>query len=303
MVSLTSHYMRLYPLLRHVARASLVTTALWLSACKSTPETPPEPVPQPPAKPVGLFEWKGEGKSVTSIRINVDEQMAYLFNGEEQIGWTYVATGIPSFPTPTGEFKVMEKVSNKVSNLYGKGYDANGKLVNSDFKQGRDLLPSGGRFEPAKMPYFMRLTGDGVGMHIGPIPRPGKRASHGCIRLPSKVAGNIFKATAIGTPVKITGSGPDYQTYLKQSAEKSKANAAKYANARKKAADASAAAEAATALPPGDPNGPVPTAPAPGTPPAVPGSTPAPDAPPAAPPEEIKPAVPAAPAPAPAPGN
>ncbi|MES2596946.1 MAG: L,D-transpeptidase [Verrucomicrobiota bacterium] len=290
--------MRLHPLLRHLARASLVTTALWLSACKTTPPTPPEPVPQPPAKPVGLFEWKGEGKSVTSIRINVDEQMAYLFNGEEQIGWTYVATGIPSFPTPTGDFKVMEKVSNKVSNLYGKGYDANGKLVNSDFKQGRDVLPAGGRFDPAKMPYFMRLTGDGVGMHIGPIPRPGKRASHGCIRLPSKVAGDIFKSTAIGTPVKITGSGPDYQTYLKQSAEKSKANAAKYANAKKKAADAATAAADAVALPPGDPNGPVPT---PGTAPAAPEATPAGTTPaptPAPPPEEIKPA-----APAPAPGN
>lgn len=291
--------MRLHPLLRHFARASLVTTALWLSACKTTPPTPVEPVPQPPTKPVGLFEWKGDGKNVTSIRINVDEQMAYLFNGEEQIGWTYVATGIPSFPTPTGDFKVIEKVSNKVSNLYGKGYDANGKLVNSDFKQGRDLLPPGGRFDPAKMPYFMRLTGDGVGMHIGPIPRPGKRASHGCIRLPSKFAGTLFKSTAIGTPVKITGNGPDYQSYLKQSAEKAKSNAAKYANAKKKAADAATAAADAVALPPGDPNGPPPAAPAPGTAPSAPGTTPATDAPPASPPEEIKPAVPSAPAPAP----
>jgi len=289
--------MRLHPLFRHVARASLLATALWLSACKTTPPPPPDPVPQPPAKPVGLFEWKGEGKSVTSIRINVDEQMAYLFNGEEQLGWTYVATGIPSFPTPTGDFKIMEKISDKVSNLYGKGYDANGKLVNSDFKQGRDLLPPGGRFEAAKMTYFMRLTGDGVGMHIGPIPRPGKRASHGCIRLPSKFAGTLFKATAVGTPVKITGSGPDYQTYLKQSAEKSKANAAKYAAAKKKATEAAAAAEAATALAPGDPNGPAP-APA-GTPPAAPGETPPAGTPPASPPEEIKSAVPAAPAPAP----
>jgi hypothetical protein len=156
-------------------------------------------------KPTGLFEWNGLGKDITSIRINVDEQRAYLYNGEEQLGWTYVATGITSFPTPIGEFKVLEKISDKVSNLYGKGYDANGKLVNSDFKQGRDLLPPGGRFEAAKMTYFMRLTGDGVGMHIGPIPRPGKRASHGCIRLPSKFAGTMFKHTAIGTSLLWVG--------------------------------------------------------------------------------------------------
>jgi lipoprotein-anchoring transpeptidase ErfK/SrfK len=123
------------------------------------------------------------------VKINVDEQKARLYNGDEEIGWTYVASGITSFPTPTGEFKVLEKIADKVSNLYGKGFDAAGKLVNSDFKQGRDLLPPGGSFEPAKMTYFMRLTGDGVGMHIGAIPRPGRRASHGCIRLPSKFAG------------------------------------------------------------------------------------------------------------------
>ncbi|HAL73052.1 MAG TPA: hypothetical protein DCP71_14910, partial [Verrucomicrobiales bacterium] len=169
--------------LRIAAQTSVLAASFWLSSCK-TPTAPPPPVEEPAKKPTGLYEWHGEGKSISSIRINVDEQKAYLYNGDDQIGWTYVATGITSFPTPTGQFKIMEKIADKVSNLYGKGYDANGKLVNSDFKQGRDLLPPGGRFEAAKMTYFMRLTGDGVGMHIGPIPRPGRRASHGCIRLP-----------------------------------------------------------------------------------------------------------------------
>jgi hypothetical protein len=251
-------------LLRLATRGTVIAATLWLAACKTRPP-PPEPPPVV-KKPTGLFEWNGLGKDITSVRINVDEQKAYLYNGEEQLGWTYVATGITSFPTPIGEFKVLEKISDKVSNLYGKGYDADGKLVNSDFKQGRDLLPPGGRFEAAKMTYFMRLTGDGVGMHIGPIPRPGKRASHGCIRLPSKFAGTMFKHTAIGTPVKIEGSGPDYQSYLKQSAEKSKANSAKLAAAKKKAEEAAAAANAATSLAPGDPNGPAATPAAPTSP-------------------------------------
>ncbi len=245
------------------------------------PSPPPPPKAVAPVKPKGLYEWSGLGKDITLMRINVDEQMAYFFSGKEQIGWTYVATGITAFPTPTGEFKVLEKIADKVSNLYGKSYDAAGKLVNSDFKQGRDLLPPGGRFDAAKMTYFMRLTGDGVGMHIGAIPRPGRRASHGCIRLPSKVAGDLFKHISVGTPVLITGSGPDYPTYLKQSAEKSKTNAAKLAAAKKKAEAAEAAEAAITALPPGDPNGPAPT------PPAV-GTVPAPAAV-----EEIKPAAPA----------
>ncbi len=288
-------------LLRLTAQLTLLGAALWLSACKSPPPAPPPPV-EPAKKPTGLFEWTGEGKSITSIKINVDEQKAYLYNGEDQIGWTYVATGITSFPTPTGEFKILEKIADKVSNLYGKGYDANGKLVNSDFKQGRDLLPPGGRFEAAKMTYFMRLTGDGVGMHIGPIPRPGRRASHGCIRLPSKFAGTIFRSVSVGTLVTIVGSGPDYATYMKQSNAKAKANAEKLANAKKKAAEASAAADAVSTLPAGDPNAPAAT-PAAGTSttttlPAIPAS------PTLVPIEEIKQGVPVAPTPAtPTPAN
>jgi hypothetical protein len=291
-------------LLKLTAKSSLLVSALWLTSCKTTPPPPPV-VPEVAKKPAGLFEWRGEGKSITSVMINVDEQKARLYNGEEEIGWTYVASGITSFPTPIGEFKVLEKIADKVSNLYGKGYNAKGDLVNSDFKQGRDLLPAGGRFEPAKMTYFMRLTGDGVGMHIGPIPRPGRRASHGCIRLPSKFAGTIFKNISVGTPVTITGSGPDYATYVKQSNAKAAANSAKLAAAKKKAAEAAASALEATTLPPGDPNGPVTTPPAGTTPPATtapsvpaisaPTLSPAPAPGPAL--EEIKPAapVPAAP--------
>jgi hypothetical protein len=269
-----------------------------LASCQLSRKKPPAPPPEP-VKEVWKYpgEWTGGNKPITSMVINVDVQRAMLYNGREVVGWTYFASGIPSFPTPTGEFKILEKVKDKVSNLYGKGFDKDGKLVNSDFKQGRDLLPEGGRFEAAKMTYFMRLTGDGVGMHIGPIPKPGRRASHGCIRLPTKMAPILFAHTAVGTPVTITGSGPDYQTYLKQSAEKAKANAAKLASAKKKAGEAAAAATSATTLAPDDPNGPkggVTTPPATTPPLGAPPGTPTP----ATPPIEVKPAEPANPPPA-----
>ncbi len=290
-----------------ILRVGLVVgTMMMASSCqlfRRKPKPPPEPVKEEWKYP---GEWTGGNKPITSIAINVDVQRATLYNGDDVVGWTYLASGIPSFPTPTGNFKVMEKIKDKVSNLYGKGYDKDGKLMNSDFKQGRDLLPPGGRFEAAKMTYFMRLTGDGVGMHIGPIPRPGRRASHGCIRLPSKMAPILFEHTSVGTPVTITGSGPDYATYLKQSAEKARANAAKFAAAKKRADEKAAAA--AAALPPGDPNGPQPAAgtiptPAGTLPTSVPtpsGTTPPAGVPtPASPPVEVKPAVPANPQPTP----
>jgi len=274
--------------------ASVLGLMLLAASCQSSrqkPAPPPEPV-----KEVWKYpgEWTGGNKPITSMVINVDVQRAMLYNGKDLLGWTYFASGIPSFPTPTGDFKILEKVKDKVSNLYGKGFDKNGKVVNSDFKQGRDLLPEGGHFEPAKMTYFMRLTGDGVGMHIGPIPKPGRRASHGCIRLPAKMAPILFEHTSVGTPVTVTGNGPDYQTYLKQSAEKAKANAEKLAASKKKAAEAAAAAASATTLAPDDPNGPK------GGVVTPPGTTPplgAPPGTPASPPVEVKPAEPANPPP------
>lgn len=268
-------------------RAGLVLGMALLAACQSSRKPPPPP--PAPIKEAWKYpgEWTGGNKPITRMVINVDVQRAMLYSGKQEVGWTYFASGIPSFPTPTGEFKILEKVKDKVSNLYGKGFDKDGKVVNSDFKQGRDLLPEGGHFEPAKMTYFMRLTGDGVGMHIGPIPRPGRRASHGCIRLPSKMAPILFEHTAVGTPVTITGKGPDYKTYLKEAAEKAKANAEKLAAAKKKAAEAAAAATAATTLAPDDPNGPKGAA-----------TTPPLGAPPGTPAAEVKPAEPVNPPPA-----
>jgi hypothetical protein len=287
-----------HPARSYLQSGLLLLAAISLSSCglfrKGPP--PPPPLPPEPVKEVWKYpgEWTGGDKPITQMVVNVDTQRATLYSGSEVVGWTYVASGITSFPTPTGDFKVLEKVKDKVSNLYGKGYDAAGKLVNSDFKHGRDVLPPGGRFEAAPMKFFMRLTNDGVGMHIGAITKPGRRASHGCIRLPSKMAPILYEHTALGTPVRITGNGPDYATYLKQSAEKAKANAAKYAASKKKQADAAtkkaeeAAANGATP-PPADPNAP---------PPAVPGAPQmkVPEPPPLgapATPVEIKPAAPA----------
>jgi lipoprotein-anchoring transpeptidase ErfK/SrfK len=51
------------------------------------------------------------------------------------------------------------------------------------------------------MKYFCRLTGGGVGMHIGIL--PGYPASHGCVRLPAEIAPLIYKNVKVGTPVRI----------------------------------------------------------------------------------------------------
>jgi len=178
----------------------------------------PEPIPKPQEKPKSgkLYEWNGDGRKISHIVVNTDEQKARFYDGEEQVGWTTVASGVRKHPTPVGRFEVLEKVANKRSNLYGKVYSSGGGVVRSDAKAGRDPIPAGARFEGAKMPYFLRVTYDGVGLHAGPIPRPGHPASHGCIRLPSKMAPVLFQHVGVGTKVSIIGSGPDYGDYAER---------------------------------------------------------------------------------------
>ena len=51
------------------------------------------------------------------------------------------------------------------------------------------------------MPCFMRLTYDGIGLHVGEI--RAIPASHGCIRLPHEACLPIFHAVSPGTKVVI----------------------------------------------------------------------------------------------------
>src|SRR5438270_720670 len=56
-------------------------------------------------------------------------------------------------------------------------------------------------FIGAAMKWFMRLTGDGVGMHVGIL--PGYPASHGCIRMPGEGAKLFYDHVKVGTPVTV----------------------------------------------------------------------------------------------------
>ncbi len=157
------------------------------------------------AQSLPLYEWKGdEVAGSVSIRISISEQIAHIYKGGQEVGWTYVATGLSSHPTPKGKFSIQEKTADKVSNKYGVIVNSEGEIIDGDASPGREKVAAGCRYIPASMPYWMRLTSFGVGMHAGPIPDPGKPASHGCIRLPAEMAETLFNNVVVGTPVTIT---------------------------------------------------------------------------------------------------
>jgi lipoprotein-anchoring transpeptidase ErfK/SrfK len=152
-----------------------------------------------------LYEWRGDHVSGPAmVNIVLSEQKAYIYRGGQPAGWTYLASGTPGHDTPTGSFTVLEKKPQKSSGTYGSIVNASGQVINSDAEAGCDPIPPGGRFVGAPMPYWMRLTGGGTGMHAGHIPQPGRPASHGCIRLPAAMAAKLYDVVDTGSKVVIT---------------------------------------------------------------------------------------------------
>lgn len=153
-----------------------------------------------------LYQWHDDGgPGRVAVTISLTDQIADIERGGRHIGWCFVATGKEGHGTPAGPYKITEKIEDKYSNKYGWIEDEFGTVVDNDAKVG-DRVPKGCTYVPAPMPYWMRLTSYGIGMHGGLIPEPGKPASHGCIRLPKQFVPLLYDAVDIGTPVTITRS-------------------------------------------------------------------------------------------------
>lgn len=137
----------------------------------------------------------------SSIKISLDKQRGFLMKGDEVVMDYPICSGIASRPTPTGTFYILEKIVDKKSNKYGTIVDAEGDTVTSNAEVGLDTIPEGGRFVGAPMRYWMRLTNDGVGHHVGPVKR--YRASHACIRGPSATMPVVYSKVKTGTQVVV----------------------------------------------------------------------------------------------------
>jgi hypothetical protein len=106
------------------------------------------------------------------IEIDLSQQKAWLWHADKIVLFMPISSGRKSHPTPTGEYLVTDKYRTWKSTLYD-----------------------------AKMPFFLRLSCGDFGLHEGAL--PGYPASHGCIRLPKKVAKELFQSVPVGTLVVI----------------------------------------------------------------------------------------------------
>lgn len=135
------------------------------------------------------------------VVVSLTKQRAYLLNGDQLAIDSPISSGKRAGMTPSGKFSVMEKDKDHRSSVYGNFVDRSGRVVRAGVSLRIDSAPSGTHYEGAPMKWFMRLTGDGVGMHVGIL--PGYPASHGCIRMPAQAAEMFYSRVKIGTPVEV----------------------------------------------------------------------------------------------------
>lgn len=103
--------------------------------------------------------------------------------------------------TPKGTFKIMEKIVNKRSTIFGTYYKNGKKVFKGDRRKYRGSK-KGLKYKGASLRNWMRLTSGGIGLHSSKYVKR-KPGSNGCIRLPDKVATTIFKRVKKGTVVKV----------------------------------------------------------------------------------------------------
>ncbi len=127
---------------------------------------------------LGGVSWASAGHIV----VNLSQQRACAYEGSRPVFCGNISSGKPDHRTPTGRFRVLEKDIDHVSSKYPE--------------------PDGG----ARMHYMLRLTRNGIAMHLGPTPN--YPASHGCIRMQNGFAQRMYRWASVGTPVRVIGSPP-----------------------------------------------------------------------------------------------
>src|ERR1700682_1622940 len=135
------------------------------------------------------------------IVVSIPKQRAYLMVGEEIAADAPISSGKRGHESPRGHMRVLEKDPNHHSSLYGDFVDRSGRVVRGGVSARIDSAPSGTHFAGAAMKWFLRLTEDGVGMHIGIL--PGYAASHGCGRESPEGAKLFYDHVKVGTPVDV----------------------------------------------------------------------------------------------------
>ncbi|MDA0811713.1 MAG: L,D-transpeptidase [Verrucomicrobia bacterium] len=114
-----------------------------------------------------------------------------------------ISPGIDGHETPPGRFRVLEKLPLKRSNLYGQYVTKDTReVIVARAWEHKGQRPAGTVYQGIAMPLWLRLTSDGIGIHVGEFHR-GQPSSHGCIRCPEGGQQFFYDQCRVGTPVTV----------------------------------------------------------------------------------------------------
>jgi len=137
-------------------------------------------------------------RSKTKVQVSVRNQRMQLMQGETVLIDTPCTTGRTGKRTPYGTFKLHDRQVDKRSNVYGTIY-RNGQRVCGGHRY-ENCSGVSGKYVGAPLPYWQRLTGDGIGMHASKYVKR-YPSSGGCIRVQPDYAKLIFDKTKTGTSI------------------------------------------------------------------------------------------------------
>jgi len=172
--------------------ALVATTALALTGCMSTTTS---------SGPYHVDAYAASTPQAVTVYVSLKAAMIYVMEGDKALLVTPCSVGTPDHPTPTGHFKVTEKIPNKRSGEYG--FWTNGS--NTVSGEAGHSPGTGYSYIGYPMADWVGFT-PGYGFHEGyvwPVPR-----SHGCLRIHQNAIRKFYQLVQVGTPVIIAQTQP-----------------------------------------------------------------------------------------------
>lgn len=142
--------------------------------------------------------------SAVRVKVSIQNQAAYVMEGNKALLVMPIAVGTTSTPTPRGNFRIFKKEHLHRANSHGWAYSgANTRKTYLSSK------PSGWSFKGTPMPYWCEFKAN-YGFHTGWMkPYP---CTHGCLRMHENISPKFYRLVREGTPVNIAYSQPEDAT-------------------------------------------------------------------------------------------
>lgn len=152
--------------------------------------------------PYHVTAYRPHDPSAVKVKVSLSKQNIYVMEGDRSLMAVACSVGIPSKPTPKGNFTIYSKQEQKRSGSYG--FRVMGDRIVPTEGQGGP-----GRYVGYPMGFWCEFA-PAYGFHQGFV-HPNPR-THGCIRLHGEAAPKFFALVRIGTPVNIASSQPEDET-------------------------------------------------------------------------------------------